>query len=134
MMAPNERPNDDAATPANGADANVQPPPASNEPTAPPTQRGEMTKPRSSAGREAFETYQNVVETAGGLSLRLRDNLIQGAFIGVVTVLSAGIGYIFWKGPGALVGAFAGALGSLLLSGVVLGVLGWVRVANRRKK
>ncbi len=80
--------------------------------------------------------YQKVAETVGMVpSLNVRDNVLQGIFVGLVTVL----GFIFGYATGgstqtALVYMLVGLMGSGLLSGVFLMILGMMRVASQQKK
>lgn len=101
----------------------------------PPT----VPEPRPPSGRDGLETYNRVAETVGGLpTLRLKDNVIQGTVVIGCTLLGAGVGYLIGAGRGnGVLGAIAGAacamIGSALISGLVLMVLGWVRLARRPK-
>lgn len=79
-----------------------------------------------------FETYHTIAETVGGVpSFRKKDNLVQGITILACTLVAAAAGW-FLRGPGAALGlGLAGMIGSLLVSGVVLMILGWVRAAKK---
>jgi hypothetical protein len=78
----------------------------------------------AAAGNEvtAGDSYRIVTDLVVGPNLRWRDNLFQAIFILVTLVLAVGVGALFWGAPGALVGALAGLIGGLILSGAALGV------------
>jgi hypothetical protein len=79
--------------------------------------------------------YQQVAETVGMVpSLNARDNLIQGAFVGLVTILAFIMGHVTGGAQTALVFMLAGLISSGLISGVVLMVVGMVRVARQQKR
>lgn len=80
-------------------------------------------------------TYQTVAETVGMLpSLNAKDNLYQGLFVGVISLLSFVIGYALFGYEGGLGMLLAGLVGSALLSGGVLMVLGFVRAAKKANR
>ncbi len=89
--------------------------------------------PKDANRSDAFEDYHTVAETVGGIpSFRLKDNLIQTAFIAATLIIGLGIGYLVTKDMfGAGVGGFLGLIAGLLVSGVVLMVLGWKRAIRR---
>ena len=90
------------------------------------------TFPKRDEGAEIYETVTDVV---GGLSLRWKDTLIQSLSILAAVIVGAPIGWlIVGEAWGLLVGAFCGLLGGLLLSGIVLMILGWVRTARKMNK
>jgi hypothetical protein len=81
-------------------------------------------------------SVQRVFDTVAGPNLRLRDNLIQLACVVVGTAAGAGIGMMLTKAgdpPAAfmLLGALGGMVASLLLSGMIIGI---VRLVNRPKR
>jgi hypothetical protein len=83
------------------------------------------------------ETYDVVADTVGLVpSLRMKDNVIQGLVIAVVTALAALAGYLTHGTEGLAIGSLLGLIGSLVLSGAVLMVIGWIRTARavRRSK
>ena len=91
--------------------------------------------PGPSGGKppDSLEAYNTVAETVGLVpSLRKRDNQIQGLAVLGGAVLGALIGLVLGKGLGALIGALAGLVVAAFLSGLVLMVLGWVRLRKRR--
>lgn len=98
-------------------------------------------QPRSESGgpqqtSDAFESYQTVAETVGGVpSLRVLDNVIQGVIVAIGTVVGALVGHTWWGElsghQGLLLGAGAGLIVSVLLSGVVFMVVGWIRAARK---
>jgi hypothetical protein len=82
------------------------------------------------------KAYEIVADVVGGVpSLRWKDNLIQGLSILGSVILGMAVGWLiageWW---GLLVGAFCGLLGGMLLSGIVLMILGWVRTARKINK
>jgi uncharacterized membrane protein required for colicin V production len=85
---------------------------------------------------DAKEAYQFAADTIGGVpSLRWKDNLIQAIAILASVIVGALIGFLVtFNGLFALVGAFAGLVGGLLVSGIVLMILGWIRAAKTVKK
>lgn len=102
----------------------------------PPTTQGELQHPPGTApAKSALDGYHSIAETVGGMpSLRWKDNLYQAAFVSIGAVVGAGIGWFTTKDTvAAMLGAIAGLIVTVVLSGVVLMVLGWVRVAKRRK-
>jgi hypothetical protein len=85
---------------------------------------------------DAREAYEIVADVVGGVpSLRWKDNVIQGLSLLGASLVGMPIGWLaageWW---GLLVGAFCGLLGGLLLSGIVLMILGWIRTARKVKK
>jgi hypothetical protein len=95
------------------------------------------TDPRATRPTErrdaASDAYEIVADVVGGVpSLRWKDNLIQGLSILAAILGGALIGWaVAGEWWGALTGAFAGLVGGLILSGVVLMVFGWVRTARK---
>jgi hypothetical protein len=87
-------------------------------------------------GDDALDAYNLVAETVGGVpALRWKDNLIQAAAILASVVIGALVGFLVtFDGFFAVVGAFAGLVGGLLLSGTVLMVVGWFRAAKTVEK
>lgn len=106
---------------------------ASDQPAAPPTVQGPMTFRNPNEGKEVFDTYQTITETVTGLSLNKKDNKLQAVIILAGTLLSGLVGFIGWGAEGAAAGVGVGLVGSLLLSGTILMVLGWVRLGQPRK-
>lgn len=82
-----------------------------------------------------LETYNTFAETVGGVpSLRLKDNLYQGIFVGVITIISAIAGYVITgSGSNAVLYGAIGFIGAVIISGVVIGVLGLVRAGKKIK-
>ena len=84
-----------------------------------------------SSGRE---TYQHVAETVGMLpSLNAKDNLYQGIFVLVISLAAFGVGRTQKDTELGLIYLFFGLLSSGLISGFFLLVLGFVRLARRKK-
>jgi hypothetical protein len=84
---------------------------------------------------DVADVYETVTDVAGGLSLRWKDTLIQGLSILASVIVGAPIGWLIAGAAwGLLVGAFCGLLGGLLVSGIVLMVLGWVRTARKMNR
>jgi hypothetical protein len=76
-----------------------------------------------------------VAETVGLVpSLRWKDNIIQGVVVLVVTGIAAVVGLLTNGMEGLLVASLVGLLASLLISGFVLMVVGWVRASKKRAK
>lgn len=95
----------------------------------PPTEPGRADRPPV-----VDETYQTVAETVGGVpSLRLRDNLAQAVIIGVLVVIAAPVGFFIDGLFGLLVGTVVGLFVGLIISGTLLMVLGWIRLAKRKQ-
>lgn len=92
--------------------------------------RGDRDAPATKA-----ETYQKVAETVGLVpSLRWKDNLYQGIAIAVTGLLGAAVGLAAGHSREALLGGLAiGLFVGFVISGLVLMVLGWVRVARGRR-
>jgi hypothetical protein len=79
--------------------------------------------------------YDTVADTVGLVpSLRLKDNLIQAIMVVVITGIAAIVGLLTNGVAGLAVGALLGLIGSLLISGAVLMVVGWVRTAKKVAK
>lgn len=115
------------------------PPPLPEKPLMPPPivpeygRPGAPPQPQPPPG-PVDSTSQRVFDTVTGPNLRLRDNLIQLACVAIGTAAGAGIGMTFTKAgdpaaPLMMVGALVGMVASLLLSGLVIGI---VRLFNRR--
>jgi len=112
-------------------------PPPPPEPQAPPTAPGTIERRKGAAG---LDSYHHVAETVGMLpSIRVKDNVVQAVTMLVCCLLGAGVGWLLRADllgedvPRAaliVMGAVAGVVVGLLVSGVVLMVLGWVRVAK----
>jgi hypothetical protein len=85
---------------------------------------------------DAKEAYQLAADTVGGVpSLRWHDNVIQAIAILASVIVGALVGFLVTFNPMfALVGAFAGLVGGVLVSGTVLMVFGWFRAAKTVKK
>ena len=84
---------------------------------------------------DAFETYHNIAETLGGLpTVRKKDNLIQGLAILLSTTLGIIIGWISHGTTGAIGLGLGGMILGLVLSGLTLMILGWVRLGKRHKR
>jgi fructose-specific phosphotransferase system IIC component len=95
-----------------------------------------MTTPAGSPREKSTgrETYDTVADTVGLVpSLHWKDNLIQGLTVAVVTLVAAGIGLSMNGTTGLAVGALAGLVASLFLSGFVLMIVGWIRTARKAK-
>jgi len=82
------------------------------------------------APSDGLQAYNIVSDTLVGFNFRLSDNCFQGIFILVSVVLGAGIGALFGGAPGLFVGGFAGLVGGLILSGIVLMIYRAVRHAK----
>ena len=94
-----------------------------------------MTKQPKSPKDKSREAYDTVTDTVGFLpNIRLKDNVIQGIIIVVTTGLVALIGLLKKGIAGLLIGFVLGLVGSLLLSGTILMVLGWVRTIKKVSK
>ncbi|PHR92255.1 MAG: hypothetical protein COA78_33555 [Blastopirellula sp.] len=80
---------------------------------------------------DAFEGYQKVAETVGMVpSLRWKDNLIQAGVVGGMAAIGALVGWFLWGPFGAAGLAVAGLILGTLVSGFVLMILGWIRLAK----
>lgn len=81
---------------------------------------------------DAFESYQTIAETVGGIpSIRKKDNLYQGLAILGTTLVGVVIGLFSDSKHLALPFGLLGAIVGLLVSGIVLMVLGWIRAARK---
>jgi len=71
---------------------------------------------------EAKKVYNMVTDTVTGPNVRLKDNLYQAAFISMSLLagIVAGVLLAEDRFTGALIGAVAGLIGGLLLSGMFL--------------
>ena len=94
-----------------------------------------MAQEPAAPERQTRETYNTVAETVGFVpSLRLKDNVIQGIAVVVITGIAALVGLLTAGTSGLVVATVFGLIGSLLFSGAVLMVVGWVRVARKISK
>lgn len=94
-----------------------------------------MTQQPEERQKNRGEGYNTVAETVGLIpSLRLRDNVIQGITVVVVTGIAALVGLLTDGTEGLAIGSLLGLVGSLLISGAVLMVVGWVRAARNLSK
>ena len=79
-----------------------------------------------------LELMHKVADTVGmAPNIRLKDNLIQGAVVLGGTLLGALIGGFLARTEGAVAGGLIGMIGSTLISGLVIMVLGWIRTARK---
>lgn len=102
-----------------------------HDPHRPPTTSTSRPAP-SARPSDPLADYHRVADTVGGLpNLRVKDNLYQTIFILIVTAAAAIAGYILGGAAGAILGVLFGLLGSVLLSGIVLMVLGFIRAARK---
>jgi hypothetical protein len=86
------------------------------------------------SGRSGFEVYEAVAQTVGLIpSLRLKDNLIQGVVIALGGLVGLSLGILLGGSSWALLGSLIGLVSSLLLSGFVLMIVGFVRVIRGKK-
>ena len=96
--------------------------PGSQQPLPPPPGGGDV---------------QRVFDTVAGPNLRLRDNLIQLACVVIGTVAGALIGRALQDPDGhlplGLIGALAGLVVSVLISGLVIGVVRFVSAGRQRR-
>ena len=77
-------------------------------------------------------TYDTVADTVGLVpSLRVKDNVIQGITVVVLTAIAALVGFVVNGTTGLAIGTLLGLIASLLISGGVLMVVGWIRTAKR---
>jgi hypothetical protein len=77
-----------------------------------------------------------VFDTVAGPNLRLRDNMIQLVSVLVGGSLGAAVGWFLTRDSGdgtvaILAGVVAGVVGSLLISGVVIGAVRGIGAARR---
>jgi hypothetical protein len=78
----------------------------------------------------ASAANQKVFDTVAGPNLRVRDNLIQLACVILGSAVGASFGSHLFPG-GFAIGLVAGALASLLLSGLVIGI---IRLVGAKRK
>lgn len=90
-------------------------------------------------GGKALDALHTAADTVGMVpNVRLKDNLVQGAVVLGGTLVAAVVG--LFLGPagerwiGAAAGAVVGLIVSGLASGLVLMVLGWTRTAKKLGK
>lgn len=82
---------------------------------------------------EKQSTYQSVAETVGMVpSLNKKDNLYQGIFVLVISLLSFLIGVGLGGLQIGMIFLLMGLTGSGLVSGVVLMILGFVRLGRKK--
>ena len=88
-----------------------------NEPERPV---GEGTRP--TPGLTNRQAYNLVSDVAGGVNVRLRDNVMQGIVIAVCLVLGVVLGALLGSDHalGAIIGGFSGLLAGLFGSGIFL--------------
>ena len=111
-----------------------QPPPI--PPASPPTANYAPPGPQPLPPAPGAGDAQRVFDTVAGPNLRMRDNLIQLACVIVGTVGGALIGRAFQEEDGAplmLWGALGGLVVSVLVSGLVIGVIRTVAAARQRR-
>ncbi len=85
--------------------------------------------------KSSRETYDTVADTLGLVpNVRLKDNVIQGITVVAITGLAALVGFLSNGTAGLAIGSLLGLIGSLLISGGVLMVVGWVRAAKQVSK
>jgi len=83
----------------------------------------------------SIEALHTAADTIGMVpNVRAKDNLVQGAVIGLGTLISVAVGFLLGGGVGAAIGAVAGLIGFLLVSGGVLMIIGWVRTARKASR
>jgi hypothetical protein len=87
--------------------------------------------PNAPAGPASQNTPQKVFDTVAGPNLRLKDNLIQLACVVVGGAAGAVVGYIMGEATGLAIGLLIGLFGSLVLSGIVIGILRFVGATKR---
>ncbi len=77
-------------------------------------------KKKKKKGMTDRETYNAVSDTVTGANFRWKDNLIQGAVVGGVSMVSAVVGFIVGGTPLALVCLLLGLVVSVIGTGVFL--------------
>jgi len=97
--------------------------------TPPPVPKAASAQPDKNRNpSEAKEVYNVFEQKIGGVpNLRKRDNVYQGVSILVCLAIGATVGLMLGGPTGAGIGALIGTVGGLLLSGIVLMVIGWLR-------
>jgi predicted anti-sigma-YlaC factor YlaD len=94
-----------------------------------------MAEEAKAPQKSARDTYDAVADTVGLVpSVRLKENAIQGITVVVITGIAALVGFVMNGTAGLVIGTLLGLLGSLLVSGAVLMVVGWVRAAKKLSK
>ena len=100
---------------------------------APPAQLGAPVPVKPGGISVDLEDYQRIAETVGGPSLRWKDNVIQAGIVVGCTLLGALVGAVGWGWMGVLFGGAGMMIASTLISGLVLMVLGFVRLGKPRR-
>jgi hypothetical protein len=92
-----------------------------------PYEAGESSGPAGEGGPEpegltGRQAYNVVSDTVTGANVRLSDNLLQAAIIGVFLILGAGIGALMVEVRimGAMIGGVVGLIAGLIGSGIFL--------------
>ncbi|MGF1523945.1 MAG: hypothetical protein ACFBSF_16630 [Leptolyngbyaceae cyanobacterium] len=94
-----------------------------------------MTKKTKNPEDRFREKYDTVADTVGLLpNIRLQDNVIQGIVIITSTGLAMLIGGLSNGIVGLAIGSIVGLICSLLVSGFVLMLLGWIRTIKKISK
>jgi len=102
------------------------PPPVPSGPN--PPNAGDQTRSTISS-RTSDATYNILADKIGGVpNLRKKDNLYQAVVVGVFLIIGMIVGWFVQGWPeGIMLGAVGGLIVGVILSGVVLMVLGFVR-------
>lgn len=116
-------------------------PPDRPQPPEPPLVSGYAHPPHpgalSQSGPSPVSDVQRVFDTVAGPNIRLRDNLIQLACVIVGTALGALIGRALQGSssdlPMTLIGALGGLVVSVLISGLVIGIVRTVGASRKRR-
>lgn len=112
-----------------------------------PTATGSFQSPRTSAANATApaqdpttskthagtrETLQTIADTVGMVpSMRSQDSAAQGIALVFGLIAGAIIGWTIHGTKGLLIGGIGGLVTALVISGLIVMVMGWIRVAKK---
>lgn len=88
----------------------------------PPIRPEDVSDEHAGTDPTLVDAYVAMTDTVTGLSLRPKDNIMQLGVVVVGAGVAALVGYLGWGLAGAALGAGAGAMVGLLISGAIIGI------------